>query len=287
MQATHSDLPTFVLVHGQACNSTIWGPVQRELTLRGQRSLAVDLPGNGASGRRPASYYQHPTDLAAFAEEPSAVAGVGVADWAEHVIGEVRRVAEHGPVVLVGTSAGGVAITEVANRAPELLHRLVYVSAWCPVGASTMAEYMVWPEQRGNLFDAVPFPLLNDPARDGFARVDLRSNDPEFFARLKAASMHDGTDEQFRAVLNLMEPDANLLVATEECSARPETFGTVPRTYVRLTEDRSITLASQDRMIAEADAVLPQNQFDVRTLTSSHIGYFHRPDNLAKVLVGL
>ncbi|WP_228717454.1 alpha/beta fold hydrolase [Allosaccharopolyspora coralli] len=287
MQVTHSDLPTFVLVHGQACNSTIWGPVQRELSLRGRRSLALDLPGNGASGRRPTSYYQQPADLAAFAAEPSAVANVGVDAWAEHVLDEVRTVAEHGPVVLVGTSAGGVAITEVANRAPELLDRLVYVSAWCPVGSSTVAECMAWPEQQGNLFDAVPFPLLNDPARDGFARVNLRSNDPEFFSRMKAASMHDGTDEQFRAVLNLMEPDANLLAATEECRAWPETFGTVPRTYVRLAEDRSITLASQDRMIAEADAAMPQNPFDVCTVFSSHVGYFHRPADLVEVLVGV
>ncbi|NED79175.1 alpha/beta hydrolase, partial [Streptomyces sp. SID11233] len=40
-------LPTFVLVHGAFANSFSFAPLQRELALRGQRSLAVDLPGHG------------------------------------------------------------------------------------------------------------------------------------------------------------------------------------------------------------------------------------------------
>lgn len=278
--------PTFVLVHGAACNSRVWGPLQRELALLGHRSLALDLPGYGAHAHHPASYYQAPQDLDAFAKEPSAQSGITLADWEKHVVDNLRQVAEHGPVVLVGTSAGGMALNVAGNAAPELVDRLVYVSAWCCAGISTLAEGMAWPEQRTNLFDEVPFPLVGDPAELGFARSNLRSADPDLFARMKAATLADGTDDEFREVVDIMDPDVNFAVGFEDCRVRAETWGTIPRSYVRLTEDRSIPLASQDRMIAEADALTPDNPFDVHSIETSHMGYFHRPAEFATLLAG-
>lgn len=279
--------PTFVFVHGAACNSRIWGPLQRELALLGHRSLALDLPGYGAHAHHPAPYYRSPQDLEALAAEPSAQSGVTLADWQEHVVDTVRRVAEHGPVVLVGTSAGGAALNVAGNAAPELVDRLVYVSAWCCVGISTLAEGTTWPEQRANLFSEIPFPVLGDPATLGFVRSNLRDADPELFARMKAATLADATDDRFRELVDLMEPDVNIAVGTEDCRVRAETWGTIPRSYVRLTEDRSITLAAQDRMIAEADALTPDNPFDVHSVDTSHAGYFHRPAEFATLLAAL
>ena len=40
----------------------------------------------------------------------------------------LRRVAPHGPVVLVGISMGGRTLTGVGNTAPELVSRLVYLT---------------------------------------------------------------------------------------------------------------------------------------------------------------
>jgi hypothetical protein len=58
----------------------------------------------------------------------------------------------------------------------------------------------------------------------------------------------------------------------------------VPRTFIRTTEDRTVPLALQDRMIAEADALTPDNPFDVRSLPSSHSPFASMPDRLAEVL---
>lgn len=107
--------PTFVFVHGAACNAHVWGPLQRELALLGHRSLALDLPGYGMFAHHPASYYRTPQDLDTFAEEPSAQLGVTLDDWTNHIVDNLHRVAAHGPVVLIGTSAGGIALNTAGN----------------------------------------------------------------------------------------------------------------------------------------------------------------------------
>ncbi|WP_431521686.1 alpha/beta fold hydrolase [Actinomadura madurae] len=51
----HGGTPTFVLVHGTCASSLWWADLTRELSLRGYRTVAVDLPGHEqrASSRSP------------------------------------------------------------------------------------------------------------------------------------------------------------------------------------------------------------------------------------------
>lgn len=88
--------PTFVLVPGSFSNSLGMAPLQRELALRGLRSLAVDLPGHGYGARVPLAC-QAPQDLAALATAPSGMAGASRTARVEHVVDLVRRVAGYGP----------------------------------------------------------------------------------------------------------------------------------------------------------------------------------------------
>ncbi|MGV9298913.1 alpha/beta hydrolase [Amycolatopsis sp. NPDC003676] len=112
--------PTFVLVPGTHAAGRCFTALQRELALRGHRSLA---------------------------EEPSPIAGITHADNVAHVTETVRRVCEHGPVILLGHSRGGFTVTSVANAVPDLLARTVYVSAWCCV-TGTPADYRATPAFR-------------------------------------------------------------------------------------------------------------------------------------------
>ena len=123
--------PTFVLIHGSNANSFTWAPLQRELALSGHRSLAVDLPGHGFEAGVPSSYQTQ--DAAELAEAPSNLERVGLQANVDHMVAILRRAKENGPVIAVAHSRGGVTLTAVANRHPELIDRLVYVSAWCCV----------------------------------------------------------------------------------------------------------------------------------------------------------
>jgi hypothetical protein len=68
--------------------------------------------------------------------------------------------------------------------------------------------------------------------------------DPGLLAKLKAAIMADTTDQQFRAVLNLLQPEESLAVMTGDARVRADTWGTIARSYRRLTGDRSLPIAT-------------------------------------------
>ncbi|MFJ8827035.1 alpha/beta fold hydrolase [Streptomyces sp. NPDC102467] len=277
---------TFVLVHGSCSSSLMWASVQRELALLGRRSLAVDLPGHGFDAPYSAAY-QAPQDLEAWAAEPSSLANVTLQDNIDMVVDVVRRVAEHGPVVLVGASLGGTTITGVGNTIPDLVNRLVYISAWSCVQRSSPVEYMQEPEFGENLLGPLYALNVGDPAKLGVGRANYRTADPHLLAALKAAMMADGTDEQFLAFLNTLQPDESLAVMTGDARGHADTWGTVARTYVRLADDRTLPVAMQDRLIAECDALTPDNPYDVHTLATSHVGFVLEPAKLAGILAQL
>jgi pimeloyl-ACP methyl ester carboxylesterase len=276
-------IPTYVFVHGSNSNSFTWAPLQRELALRGHCTLAVDLPGHGFAATFPAAY-QAPQDLAALATAPSGQAGVTHAECVEHVVEVVRRAALNGPVILVGHSRGGLTLTGVGNAVPDLINRIVYISAWCCVDL-TVADYMAAPENATSALAATAGVVVANPAELGALRMNWRTADPELLAALKTATFEDGTDDEFHAYLNTLEPDESLDAGTTRADA--DTWGRIPRTYLRLTNDRSMPIALQDRFISEADALTPDNPFDVHSIDSSHVRFLVHPQEAAAILAGL
>jgi pimeloyl-ACP methyl ester carboxylesterase len=276
---------TFVLVHGAFATSFAFAPLQAELALLGHRSLAIDLPGHGFGATFPASY-QAPQDVEQLAVAPGTLRGITLADNAEHVIGVLERAREHGPVVLVGHSRGGITVTAVANARPDLVDRQVYVAAWAPVDLEVGAYYAE-PEMAEVDVTGLQAALVGDPAGLGVLRTNFRTADPEALAALKAAFLADGTEDEFRIALNSFQPDENLDVGSADDRARPSSWGTVPRTYIRLRDDASMPLAMQDRLIREADALTPDNPYDVHTLPGSHLAWMVRPRAAAELIGSL
>lgn len=114
---------TIVLVHGAWHGAWCWAKQQTELGRRGLTSLAVDLPGHGASTLPLGDLYGD----------------------AQHVADVLTNI--QGEVVLVGHSYGGAVITEAAAAAPNVVH-LVYLTAFCiEAGQTLMAAAQSSPTQ--------------------------------------------------------------------------------------------------------------------------------------------
>lgn len=286
---TRAAAPIFVFVHGLNCNSFYWTPVVRELALLGHRSLAVDLPGHGLDAPFPLSY-QAPQDLAAFTATDSPLAGITVEDNVAHVVDTVQRVRSHGPVVLIGHSLGGVTIGLVANEVPEAIHRLVYLSAFCP--STPEAPSAMALAQTAEASQDIPAAnpdhslfLGLDAVPPGIIRFNLRSADIEALEDFRMLNMPEATLEQTLVILNFgMQHEDGAHTQFADTRVRPETWGRIPRSYIRLTQDNVLSPALVAKMIADADRLTPGNPFDVHWLDAGHAGVVLRARELAALL---
>ncbi|WP_199816034.1 alpha/beta fold hydrolase [Streptomyces sp. NRRL S-241] len=277
--------PTFVLVHGAFANSFSFAPLQAELGLLGHRSVAVDLPGHGFQATFTRAY-QAPQDPEGLATAPGSIKGVTLADNAAHLIGILERAKRNGPVILVSHSRGGITATAAANARPDLIDRIVYVSAWCPVGLD-VGDYYAEPEMAGVDPTAFASALAGNPAELGLLRVNFRTGNPDSLAAFKAAFFADGTDEQFLTFLNTFQPDENLDAGGSADRAQGATWGRIPKTYIRLADDASLPLALQDRLIREGNELTPDNPYDVHTVGGSHLKWLVDPAPAARALGAL
>ncbi|TCO53620.1 pimeloyl-ACP methyl ester carboxylesterase [Actinocrispum wychmicini] len=255
--------------------------MQRELAFRGHRSLAVDLPGRGAGFS--AAYYQQ--NLAVFAAEPSPTADITAADTIGHVVDTIRRVREHGPVILVGHSLGGMAISGAGNEIPELIDRIVYIAAIVPVRPAT--EYL--PEYlKGGFLPAVAPLHVGDPAKQGHVRVNWRGATPDVLFALKAVVNPEASDAGWLATMAGNQPDETLGQWDPGYgTVGADTWGRIPRTFLKTVDDKACPPAVQDMFIEEGDALTPDNPWDVRPIRSSHGGFLTNSTEVADILAGL
>lgn len=280
---SHPDT-TFVLIHGSGANAHMWAPLQRALALLGRRSFAIDLPGHGEDADYSVAY-QAPQDLESLGAEPSSLADVTLDDNVDALLSPVRSLREHGPVVLVAASLGGVTTTVFANRHPELVDGLVYISAWACASRSNPVEYMGEPEFERSLLPGLAGLNIEVPDEPNVGRANYRTADPHLLRLLKEALMDDLDDQRFMAFLNLMQPDESMAVMTADARIDAETWGGIPHTFIRLTRDRSLPVEIQDRLIREADLLTPGNPFTVHSVESSHAGFLAQSERVAQLLI--
>ena len=65
-----------------------------------------------------------------------------------------------------------------------------------------------------------------------------------------------------------------------------ERFGTVDRHYIRCTDDRAISIAGQDHMIAETNA-WAGTKTTTHTMTTNHSPFFSDVNGLCDILVSI
>jgi pimeloyl-ACP methyl ester carboxylesterase len=278
-----SNKPAFVLIHGGWHNHSAWDKIVPILKANGFAALTLDLPGAGVNSIAPTSLGHHPFDPAAFAAEPSPVAGITQEQRTQAVVALVKQAASlgDGKVVLVGHSAGGMTISAVAEQVPDLLLAVVYLAGFMvPNGMPLLA--MLQHETMSSALS--PGLFVGDPAAIGATRINAGSTDEAYRSLLKASFYGDVSESDFAHVASQLHCDESNAGALAPSEITPARFGTVPRHYIRCTQDCAIPLTGQDHMIATVDAAIG-GKTTTHTLESSHSPFLSQPANLSKILI--
>ena len=231
----------FILVHGGMHGGWCWDHAATILRAASHTVHAPDLPGMGA-------------DTTPLAKVTLSLTVDVIADI---------LVAQSEMPIVVGHSLAGLILSEVAERLPERIACLVYVTAaLLPNGAS----FQDAPEQ-----DVVRPGLI--AAEDGVAVQYDPAHAKETF--------YNTTDPQLarEAVSRLTpQPVAPMQVPLKLTGER---FGRVPRAYIECTEDRTITIAAQRQM----QVILPCEP--VFTLKTDHSPFLSAPQAFTDCLFAI
>ncbi|GAB1332018.1 alpha/beta hydrolase [Streptomyces sennicomposti] len=269
----------FVLVHGAWHSSGQWAATQRALAGLGAASVAVDMPGHGFDAPLPTGYLL--PGQPGLLTEKSQLATLTMDDCAEAVLAVLHQVRHHRTVVLVAHSAGGGPASLAAERVPELVDRIVYLSAFVPGGRPRFFDYLGSPENATVLGQNLN---LGAPEALGAVRINPLSPDPAYLDELRETYYHDAPLDRFDRWRSALSPDLPLAIPTTPVALTATRWGRIPRTFLRCAEDRALAPATQDLMIAEADRAFPGNPFTVHTLPGSHSPFAARPSELATAL---
>jgi pimeloyl-ACP methyl ester carboxylesterase len=170
------------------------------------------------------------------------------------------------PVVLVGHSMGGIAISQAAESRPEKIETLVYLCAFLLRDGESL--FQVAQEDTESLI----LPNLVIDEDQGITTIRGEAAKDIFYG--------DCSDEDVARAKPLLRPDPIAPVGTP-ISVTEENFGGVPRVYVECLRDRAISPAAQKRMYEASPCER------VVSMDASHSPFLSRPEELVSHLTSL
>jgi pimeloyl-ACP methyl ester carboxylesterase len=206
----------FLLVHGAFHGAWCWEPVIRELEAAGHSATAVDLPGAG--------------------EDTTAIGDVTLDSYADRVCAALA--VEEAPVVVVGHSMGGMAITQAAASCGDRMSALIYVCAFLPGDGQSLVELTELPEGAGDMVQA-------NMIVEGEPPVATMPRGPA----LEAFYGMCGDEQAMWAVKRIQAQPLAPFVAPASLGKGADDGP--PRFYIVSTQDKSIPPALQRRMARE------------------------------------
>jgi pimeloyl-ACP methyl ester carboxylesterase len=231
---------TFMLVHGACHGAWCWDRVVPLLEASGHRVVTPDLPGRGDKGR-PGWRWSLPAYVQALVE--------------------AARLAD-APVVAVGHSMGGLVMSAAAEAAPRLFARLVYVSAFLPVDGDSLVSIAAM-DAHSDLKGASSVAWFK-----GVVTINPDKLQPVYYSDCSEA---DIDWVRPRLVPESLGPSVTRVRLGDR-------FQSVPRSYIRCTQDRALSIQMQDRLIER------QPCQHVATLEASHSPFLSMPKAFAHAL---
>ena len=234
----------FILVHGAWHGGWAWEKVAPLLSEAGHGVASPDLPGHG--------------------DDETPIPDVSLDGYARRVCGLLDGRSE--PVVLVGHSMGGIVISEVAERRPEKVLSLVYLTAFLLPSGFSLVDYAQQDEE------SVVTRNLAVDEDEGVTTLPKEA--------LRDAFYGDCSEEDARRAVDRIQPQPwqPFVTPVDVTEGR---FGRVPRDYVECLNDRAITPQAQRKM----QAGLPCRR--VVSMRTDHSPFISAPEELAEHLTTL
>ncbi len=234
----------YILVHGAYHGAWCYAKVVPLLEAAGHTAIAVDLPGHG--------------------DNLVPMADVTLDNYADHVCGICG--AQDGKVILIGHSLGGMTITQVAERMPERIDWLVYLTAMMPRNGETRADLARFEGD-------VDIASLRIVSGDGLsATMTPDSIRPTFYGEC--------SDADYEMALAKLVPQATEPLQ-RAAATTPGKFGTVRRAYIECLRDHAIPIVMQRAMVEAQPCAR------VMTLDSDHSPFLSAPEKLVDHLLSL
>ena len=233
---------TYVLVHGAWQAPYVWDAVRTDLQNKGNKVIVVELPGHGADTT---PTYQLSLDV-----------------YTNKVIDAISKTS--GKVILVGHSMGGMVVTNVAEKIPARVGKLVYIGAFVPKTGQALGQLATTDP------DSKLGPLLTQSADQ--LTLDVKRNS------LTWLFINDGTAADKQKVLDNYRPEPAIPFGNP-ITLTATNFGSVEKVYIKTLQDIVISPAMQNRMIADAGI---KTVYEVNT---SHSPFLAQPQAVSSLLL--
>jgi pimeloyl-ACP methyl ester carboxylesterase len=233
----------FYFVHGAWHGDWCWKNVRPLLENRGHTVIANDLPGLG--------------------NDQTPAAEITLVRYRDAVCESLEK--EREPVILVGHSMGGIVITEVAERMPEKVKALVYLTAYLLRSGESLLSAVGQDEEARKLVPHVDF---NGP---------VCTIKPEMIREFFYGDCSPD-DAAWAESLLRPQPIAPLDTPVQVTAQR---FGQVPRFYIQCLSDRALPLSLQEKMLAASPCE------KVLSMETAHSPFLSAPDELVARLLEL
>jgi pimeloyl-ACP methyl ester carboxylesterase len=237
-------MSTFILIHGSWHGAWCWYKVTHCLQEDGNQVIAPDLHGLGI--------------------DKTPMANVSLDSWVEQICQILDEQAE--PATLVGHSRGGIIISQVAEKRPEKVSNLIYVTAFLiPDGTTLMSRVEA-------LTDNLIGPNITVEESQGYYTVPWDAT--------RKALYGDCPEEDVALAHSLLVPEP-LQPGIVPLSLSESRFGQIPRHYIECCNDRAIPIVDQRKMLVD----LPCK--NVISMDCGHSPFFSNPDELANNILTL
>ncbi|WP_034296430.1 alpha/beta fold hydrolase [Herbaspirillum sp. RV1423] len=213
VHAMAAEKPAIALVHGAFEDAHVWDGVSAKLQADGYRVINIDLPG------RPSA--------------PMATNLVSGDVYRDTVLKAING--ESQPVVLVGHSFGGIAVSAVAEAAPAKVKTAVYLAAYLPQDGESMLSLA--KQDR----DSKAGPALQIDEAKGMISVNYASR-ADLFA--------NGAPEGLRKALPDLIIDEPLAPIATPVKLTAQRFGKVDKVYIHTAQDQVVSPYLQQKMVA-------------------------------------